>query len=124
MAQNRAPYFPVVAFDLDGTLLPRTTVTVLLTAHFGHATTLEDLERAFVAGDVSDQEMADASAACYAGRTTNQIRTLLDGAPWISGVGETVASLKRAGTHVLTATIGWRFAAELLQQRHGFTAVI
>jgi hypothetical protein len=34
-----------------------------------------------------------------------------------------VASLKRAGTHVLIATIGWRFAAELLQQRHGFTAV-
>ena len=120
---NRAPYFPVVAFDLDGTLLPRTTVTVVLTDHFGHATTLEDLERAFVAGEVSDQEMADASAACYAGRTTNQIRTLLDGAPWISGVGETVASLKRAGTRVLIATIGWRFAAELLQQRHGFTAV-
>jgi hypothetical protein len=60
---NRAPDFPVVAFDLDGTLPPRTTVTALLTNHFGHATALEDLERAFVAREVSDQEMADASAA-------------------------------------------------------------
>ena len=98
-------------------------MTVLLTERFGHSAAFEDLERAFVAGDVSHQEIADASAAAYAGRTTDEIRTVLDGAAWIGGIGETVAALRRAGTEVLIATIGWRLAAELLQQRHGFSAV-
>lgn len=120
---DRRPYFPVVAFDLDGTLLPRTTVSVLLTGHFGHARTLEDLERAFVAGEVSDRDMADASAACYAGRTTDEIRIVLDGAPWIEGIGDTMDALRLAGSHVLIATIGWRFAGEVLRDRYGLSAV-
>ena len=117
------PYFPAVAFDLDGTLLPRTTVSVLLTTHFGHEGTLADLEAAFVAGEITHEEIADASAACYAGRTTDEITTLLDAASWIAGIGETVDALRRAGSHVLIATIGWRFAGELLRDRHGFDAV-
>jgi phosphoserine phosphatase len=118
-----AQYYPVVVFDLDGTLLRRTTVSMLLGGHLGHAETVNELERAFAAGEISSHAVADATAASYAGRTTDEIRAVLDGASWIEGIDETLHALERAGCQVLLATITWRFAAELLQERHGFAAV-
>jgi phosphoserine phosphatase len=118
-----ARYFPVVAFDLDGTLLRRTTVALLLAGHLGQAETLHELERAFVAGEISSRDIADASAAGLAGRTTSEIASLLAAASWIGGIDETLRTLAKAGSHVLLATITWRFAAEVLQERHGFAAV-
>jgi phosphoserine phosphatase len=116
-------YYPVVVFDLDGTLLRRTTVSLLLAEHLGQAETINELERAFAAGEMSNRAIADASAACYAGRTTSEIRSVLAAATWIDGIDETLRTLAQTGTHVLLATITWRFAAELLQERHGFAAV-
>jgi phosphoserine phosphatase len=116
-------YYPVVVFDLDGTLLRRTTVSLLLAEHLGHAETIHELERAFSAGEISNRSIADASAACYAGRATSEIRSVLAAASWIDGIDDTVRTLAQAGSHVLLATITWRFAAELLQERHGFAAV-
>jgi phosphoserine phosphatase len=118
-----ARYFPVVAFDLDGTLLRRTTVALLLAAHLGQTETLDELERAFVAGEISSRAVADASAAGLAGRTTSEIASVLAAGSWIDGIDDTLRTLARAGTHVLLATITWRFASELLQERHGFAAV-
>jgi phosphoserine phosphatase len=118
-----ARYFPVVVFDLDGTLLRRTTVALLLAEHVGQAGTLDELERAFVAGEISSRAIADASAASFAGRTTSEIASVLAAASWIDGIDETLRTLAEAGSHVLLATITWRFAAELLQERHGFAAV-
>ena len=118
-----AQYYPVVAFDLDGTLLRRTTVALLLAEHLGDADTFRELERAFVAGKISSRGIADASAACCAGRTTSEIESVLTAASWIDGIDDTLRTLAQAGTQVLLATITWRFAAELLQERHGFAAV-
>jgi phosphoserine phosphatase len=116
-------YYPVVVFDLDGTLLRRTTVSLLLAEHLGHAETFNELERAFAGGEISSRAIADASAACCAGRTTSEIKSVLAAASWIDGIDETLRKLAQTGTHVLLATITWRFAAELLQERHGFAAV-
>jgi phosphoserine phosphatase len=116
-------YYPVVVFDLDGTLLRHTTVSMLLAEHVGHAETFDEFERAFAAGEISNRAIADASAASYAGRTTSEIESVLTAASWIDGIDETVRTLAQTGTHVLLATITWRFAAELLQERHGFVAV-
>jgi phosphoserine phosphatase len=118
-----ARYFPVVVFDLDGTLLRRTTVSLLLAEHLGQAETLGELERAFVAGEISSRAIADASAASCAGRTTSEMASVLAAASWIDGIDDTLTTLARAGSHVLLATITWRFAAEVLQERHGFAAV-
>ena len=116
-------YYPVVVFDLDGTLLRHTTVALLLAEHLGQAATIGELERAFVAGRISSRAIADASAASYAGRAVSETTSALDAASWIDGIEETVRALTQAGSHVLLATITWRFAAELLQERHGFAAV-
>jgi len=116
-------YYPVVAFDLDGTLLRRTTVLRLLAQHLGQAEAVAELERAFTAGEILDSVVADRSAAWLAGRTTSEIRTALAAGSWIDGIDDTLQTLSDAGTHVLLATITWRFAAELLRERYGFAAV-
>ena len=118
-----ARYYPVVVFDLDGTLLRNTTVLRLLAQHFGQAEAVAELERAFVAGEISNRVVADRSATWLVGRTTSEIRKVLAAGSWIDGIGETLQALSQAGTHVLLATITWRFAAELLRERYGFAAV-
>jgi phosphoserine phosphatase len=95
----------------------------LLAQHLGQAEAVAELERAFTAGEISDSVVADRSAAWLAGRTTSEIRTALAAGSWIDGIDETLQTLSDAGTHVLLATITWRFAAELLRERYGFAAV-
>src|SRR4051794_1989597 len=103
------PYHPVVVFDLDGTLLRDTTVTVLLAEHLGDVQTINELERAFAAGEIPNRAIADACAASYAGRTTSEFAAVLAAAAWIEGIDETVRTLAQSGTHVLLGTITWRF---------------
>lgn len=112
-------YYPVVAFDLDGTLLRRTTITLLLAEHFDHVHAIEELERAFAAGEISNRVIADVSATFYDRRRTSEIMPVFAGADWIDGLAETVRRLKEAGTQVLIATITWRLAAEFLRERYG-----
>jgi len=118
-----ARYFPVVVFDLDGTLLRGTTVLRVLAEHLGQGDAVTELDRAFAAGEISHRVIADRSAPWFSGCTTSEMRTVLATGPWIDGIDETLQTVSKAGTHVLLATITWRFAAELLRERYGFAAV-
>lgn len=114
---------PVVVFDLDGTLLRGTSVAKVLAERLGHGRALDELERAFVAGERSSRAIADAAASQCTGHTVAELVRLLEDAPWIDGLADTVATLRGAGSQVLVATITWRFAAEALRRWHGFDAV-
>jgi phosphoserine phosphatase len=115
--------YPVVVFDLDGTLLRGTTVSLLLAQWLGRGEEIAELERAFHAHEISNSVVADTSAAWFAGcRTADVWRALADG-PWIDGMAETLRTLSDAGTSLLLGTITWSFAAEMLRERHGFAAV-
>lgn len=116
-------YYPVVVFDLDGTLLRGTTVLRLLATHLGHAKEVAELDRAISAGEISSQVIADRSAAWFAGCSVAEMGDVLATGPWIQGIAETVSALSDAGTRVLLGTITWRFAAELLGDQFGFDAV-
>jgi phosphoserine phosphatase len=113
----------VVSFDLDGTLLAGTSVSLYLAEKLGRADGLEALERRFRAGEISNAVIADASAAWFRGMRRSEVWTLLEDAPWISGIGRTVAALRARGLHVIVATITWRFAAEMLKDRYQLDAV-
>lgn len=115
--------YPVVVFDLDGTLLRGTSVLRLLAGHLGYADEVAELDRAISAGEISSQVIADRSAAWFAGASTGDLDTVLARGPWIGGIAETLDALAAQGTQVLLATITWRFAADLLGERHGFAAV-
>jgi phosphoserine phosphatase len=115
--------FPVVVFDLDGTLLRGTTVSLLLAQWLGRGEEIAELERAFHAHEISNSVIADTSAAWLAGcRTADAWQVLADG-PWINGMTETLQTLGDAGVSLLLGTITWRGAAEMLRERHGFAAV-
>lgn len=92
------PYYPVVVFDLDGTLLRGTTVLRLLATHLGHGEEVADLDRAISAGEITSQVIADRSAAWFAGCTTTAMAAVLSDGPWIAGIEETVAEVSADAT--------------------------
>lgn len=116
-------YYPVVVFDLDGTLLRNSTVARLLAEHLGQDKAAAELDRALAAGEISSSALARRSAAWLARCTSSDVHAALKTGSWIAGIEETVQTLTRAGSHVLLATIGWRFAAEMLCERYGLVAV-
>jgi phosphoserine phosphatase len=115
--------YPVVAFDLDGTLLRGTTVSLLLAQWLGQAEGIAELERAFYAHEISNSVVADTSAGWLAGQRTADIYAVLAEGTWIDGMSETLRALAAAGAKLLLGTITWRFAAEMLRERYGFAAV-
>jgi phosphoserine phosphatase len=114
--------WPVVFFDLDGTLLRGTSVSALTADWLGRSGALDELERRYRAGLISNAVVAETSAPWFAGRTLAEVGEVLDRAPWIAGIEETVAELRAAGAYVALATVTWRFAAELVAERFGFEA--
>jgi phosphoserine phosphatase len=115
--------YPVVVFDLDGTLLRGTTVSLLLAQWLGREDEITELERAFHAHEISNSVVADTSAGWLAGRNIDEAwRVLMDG-PWIDGMTETFQTLAAAGISLLLGTITWSFAGEMLRQHHDFAAV-
>jgi phosphoserine phosphatase len=89
--------WPVVFFDLDGTLLRGTSVSVLTADWLGRAGALEELERRYRDGLISNAVVAETSASWFAGRTLAEVDAVLERAPWIAGIAETVSELRAAG---------------------------
>ncbi len=115
--------FPVVVFDLDGTLLRGTTVSLLLAQWLGQAAAIAELERAFHAHEISNGVVADTSAGWLAGKSVAEAWRVLEDGSWIDGMAETFQVLTTAGVSLLLGTITWSFAAEMLRERYGFAAV-
>jgi len=114
--------FPVVVFDLDGTLLRGTTVSLLLAQWLGQTSAITELERAFHAHETSNSVVADTSAGWLAGKSVAEAWRVLEDGSWIDGMAETFQVLTTAGVSLLLGTITWSFAAEMLKERYGFAA--
>jgi phosphoserine phosphatase len=115
--------YPVVVFDLDGTLLRGTSVSLLLAEWLGQAAAITELERAFHAHEISNCVVADTSAGWLAGKSTAEAWRVLTNGHWIDGMAETFRALDAAGVSLLLGTITWSFAAEMLRDRYGFASV-
>lgn len=114
---------PVVAFDLDGTLLRGTTVAKLLAEWTGDREAMDELEASYGAGEIPNTAIADASGKWLAGKTRGDVWDVLARAAWIDGMAEALSTLTAAGSRLLLGTITWRFAAEMLREPHGFADV-
>jgi len=108
-----------VAFDLDGTLLRGTTVSLEVAALTGHVEEMRELERAYAAGEISNDVIAEANAAWLGGR---ELSLDVGDWPWIDGVAATVSALRAGGAQVLLATVTWACAAEAAASLFGFDA--
>lgn len=114
--------YPVVAFDLDGTLLRGTTVSLMLAQWLGQDEEISQLEEAFHAGEISNRVVADATASWLAGQSPADAWRVLAKGRWIAGMAETFQTLAAAGANLLLGTITWSFVAERLSDRYGFAA--
>ncbi|MGH2904151.1 MAG: HAD family hydrolase [Solirubrobacteraceae bacterium] len=123
MGEMPGAAFPVVVFDLDGTLLRGTTVSLLLAQWLGQEAEMAELERAFYAHEISNRVVADTSAGWLAGQSTAEAWRVLTDGHWIEGMAETFRALDTAGASRLLGTITWSGAAEMLQERYGFAAI-
>lgn len=113
----------LVCFDLDGTLIPRTSVSLFMAERLGHHAMLEALEDRFRRGEISNAEIALASAEAYAGMPITTVESALAEIPVIDGIEATLTALSARGIRSLLTTVTWRFAAEAYQSRFGFDAV-
>lgn len=123
MSTERVRPFDVVCFDLDGTLLRGTTVSLVTAGCVGKTGELSELERRYATGEIPNSAVADASARWFEGVPLAEVEGWLEGAPWIGGIAETVGVLKGRGVRVVVGTVTWRFAAEALRKKYGFDAV-
>ena len=114
--------YPVVVFDLDGTLLRGTTVSLLLAHWLGQGEEIAELERAFHAHEISNSVVADTSAGWLAGRHIEDAWDAVAGGPWIDGMAQTFRALSTTGASLLLGTITWSFIAERLRDRYDFAA--
>ncbi|MEA2499079.1 MAG: phosphoserine phosphatase [Actinomycetota bacterium] len=111
----------VVAFDLDGTLVPGTSVCLHLAPWLGHDE-LPELERRYAAGEITNHEVAERDAIFYAGRSRREVWDQLVDVPVIAGIRATVEWLKRNRLVPVIATVTWRGSAEFFKEKYAFRA--
>jgi phosphoserine phosphatase len=121
MAASR---YDIVCFDLDGTLLPKTTTVLHLSRWNGTEATFAELERRYAAGEISNLEVAMADAKNWSGVAVADAHEALSDAALIDGVAETVTTLSAAGIDSYITTLTWRFASEYFAKRYGFAGAI
>ena len=112
----------IVAFDLDGTLVPRTSICIHLSSWVGHHE-LPELEQRYDSGEIGNRGLAELDAIYYAGRTREQVWQQLADLPLIAGVPQTVRWLNAHRLIPVIATVTWSFAAAFLAEQHGFARV-
>ncbi|MGE0725810.1 MAG: HAD family hydrolase [Alphaproteobacteria bacterium] len=112
----------LVAFDLDGTLLPGTTVSLILADRFDHRAEMDALEARYARGEIGNDVVASESARHFAGVPLAALAAALADAPFIAGIAATVAALRAAGIVPIVATVTLRPAARIVAERFGFAA--
>ena len=111
----------VVAFDLDGTLIPNTTVSLHLAPWVGdHG--FGDVERLYDQGRITNIQVAERTATYYKNRRRIDVWRQLEQLEFIDGLTDTMTWLKGHSLVPVVATITWRLAAEFVCDRYGFAA--
>jgi phosphoserine phosphatase len=111
----------IVAFDLDGTLVPNTTVCLHLGPWIGNHD-IGELERLYDLGQITNTEVAERDAAFYANHHRDEVWRQLDQLPLIAGLNETLTWLKGRRLVPIVATVTMSLASEYLCDRFGFAA--
>ena len=109
----------VVAIDLDGTLLPDTTVSTLLGVRFGDPLEIAELERAYTAGEIGNDIFAERSARALRGVQLRDVAEILRSARWLDGIRPAVVALHVSGLEVVLASITWAFASRMVADQFG-----
>jgi phosphoserine phosphatase len=113
----------LVVSDLDGTLVTGTTACVHLDDWIGHGRVIDDLERRFAAGEITNTRVAESYAPFYRGIALADATAAMARIPSLDDIALGVSLLSRRGIEAVIATVSWSFAAEALADLWGFTRV-
>ncbi|GAB3004298.1 HAD-IB family phosphatase [Amycolatopsis acidiphila] len=101
-------------FDMDGTLL-RGAASVELSRHLGVFEPADRIERAWLAGEISDIGFWDAMLPLWADVPESEIDAAFVAAAWIEGVPEVFEDIVRRGEHIAVISQSPHFFVRRLQ---------
>jgi phosphoserine phosphatase len=107
----------LACFDLDGTLVRNTSTCIHLGECFGHSDVIQDLERQYVQGKITNRQVAETDGTFYAGRQIDEVAKAMSTIALIDGIPETFSILRRQGISIILTTITWSFAAQIIAER-------
>lgn len=109
----------LACFDLDGTLA-RISTGQHLASKIGHAAVMRDLEGAYLAGRITNIDVAAGDGLYYRGLDNEAIANMLDDIPVIDDIRATVEWLRSRGIPSVICTLAWRCVGEVFAERYGF----
>lgn len=109
----------LACFDLDGTLA-MTSTGQHLAGKIGHATVMRELEEGYLAGRISNIEVAACDAVYYRNLDRDDLARMLEDIPVIADITKTVEWLQQRGVASVICTLAWRSVGEIFARRYGF----
>jgi phosphoserine phosphatase len=116
------PWRLVVA-HMDGTLVTGTTACVHLDDWIGHGPVIEDLERRFASGEITNTQVAESYAPFYRDIALADATAVMVQIPSLDDIALGVSLLSTRGIEAVIATASWSFTAKALADLWGFTRV-
>lgn len=109
-------------FDMDGTILPNTTASVLVAERCGTHAELRDFELAFRHGVLDTAAFALRLFEIWKHLDIDTVKAAFQEATWLARVPEVVTDIRRRNEHCIVITMWPDFFASLLLD-WGFSAV-
>ncbi|GAA5184552.1 hypothetical protein GCM10023322_26290 [Rugosimonospora acidiphila] len=110
-------------FDMDGTLLRGTTASLQVARQLGNVAELIALETQFSTGEIDAIGYAATVHALWQGLTAEPVAAAFAASPWVGGIDEVCADIRRRGERSVVITLSPDFFATLLLER-GFDEVV
>ncbi|MEU3184897.1 HAD-IB family phosphatase [Streptomyces sp. NPDC006923] len=86
-------------FDLDGTLIRGSAAAVEISRQLGLGTEIAELESEFLSRGLAPDEFAVRARELWAELTPGQLSAAFDGAPWLDGIREVWADIRKQGDY-------------------------
>ena len=107
-------------FDVDGTLVPRTSSSQYLAGFLGHLEELRRAEDAYAEGGIDNHAVSLLDAGGWRGRTQHEVSDLLTDLPLVTGIPEVVAWCHDHEVAPYLATLAWEPVGRFLCDEFGF----
>ncbi|GIF50003.1 phosphoserine phosphatase [Asanoa ferruginea] len=101
-------------FDMDGTLLRGTSASLEIARATGTVAAVAELEAAFAAGLIDTAGFAVGVHRLWSGLTVSTVAAVYASSPWLGGIREVCADIRRRGERSLVVTLSPDFFASLL----------
>ncbi|MFJ6721777.1 HAD family hydrolase [Streptomyces sp. NPDC091259] len=98
-------------FDMDGTLLRGSTASLEIARRLDCLPELRRLEAEFAAGTLDTRRFAAAVCRLWADLTPGDVAAAFAAAPWIGGLPEVLADIRRRGEYAVAVTMSPDFFA-------------